>query len=339
MNKQTVLITGANGFLGRNLLQAFVQQTEFEVIAACRQKSRLPEFFHGEIREGDLRDTNYRQSVVQGVDIICHTGTWAAMWAHTQQEKENFYEPTIALIEQANAADVRRFLMTSTVAVCKSDPTQTPIDDFAEAQYTGFWPHLDCLIDIEKYMQAHAGKNMQMTSMRLGHFVGASNKLGIVPALLPRLKSHLVPWLAGGKSQLPLISDTDLANSFIKASLANDLKPYESFNICGTEFPTTREVISYIVQQTGLPAPHYSVPYTMGYLFALLMEKLYPILPGKAPFLTRSIVYLAEHRICNTQYAEKKLGYRAQKHWKVAIDEAIAELKQQNYPWTPLSQN
>lgn len=334
----TILVTGSTGFLGQTVLKAFSQHKDIKLIAACRNKSKLPNFFSGEVREGDLRDPDYLEKLVKDVDVICHTGTWAAMWEHQQLEQQNFYQPSIALIEAAVKAGVKRFLMASTVVIAKKNNSAAPIDDFSETQKTSFWPHVDYLIDIDNYMKANAHRGMKMINMRLGHFIGAGNKLGLVPVLVPRLKTWLVPWLAGGKSRLPLVADVDLGISFVNASLAKDLQDYESFNICGSQFPTTKEVVRYIADQTNLPTPLFSVPYPVGYLFAYLMEKLFPIMPGKAPFLTRSVVHLAEEWICDTEYARNKLGYVPQKDWHVAMDEALTELKTNNYPWPYMAQ-
>ena len=340
MEKQqtTVLVTGATGFLGTIVVKTFKGQRSVRLIAACRDRERLPDGFQGEVREGDLRDPDYLVRLVEGVDVICHIGTWAAMWNHRQLEQRNFYQPTQALIEAAIEAGVKRFIMTSTVAIADKSTTPDGIDDFSTARKTGFWPHLDYLIDIDSFMQANAYRGMQMVTMRLGHFIGAGNTLGLVPALVPRLKTWLVPWLAGGKSRMPLVTDSDLGDAFVKASLAGKLSDYESFNICGSEFPGAREVIRYIADKTGAPTPWFSVPYPVGYAFAFAMEKLFPIVPGKAPFLTRSIVHLAEDWLCNTEYARKKLGYTPQKDWRNALDEALDELKAQDYPWPRLAQ-
>ena len=337
--KINVLITGATGFLGSNLLNAFTNQGNFNVIAACRNKTKLSKMFNGEIRQGDLRDPSYLQSLVKDIDTICHAGTWAAMWDHKQEEVTNFYLPTIGLLEQARKADVKRFIMTSTVVSSQPTNHKTINDDFSPSVHTGFWPHLDRLIDIEKNMKLNAHHGMQMVVMRLGHFVGAGNTMGIVPALVPRLKSYLVPWLAGGKSRLPLVSDKDLANAYIAACLAKNLLDYESFNICGESFPTMREVINYINNKTGVPKPLYSVPYPAGYAFAWLMEKLFPLMPGKGPFLTRSIVHLAEDWHCSGEYAKQKLHYQPEKSWQTAMDEALEELKEHDYSWPYLSQH
>ena len=333
-----ILVTGATGFLGKAILNAFAQNENINLIAACRNKQNLPESFNGEVRQGDLRDSAYLKTMVKDIDVICHAGTWAAMWGHAKQEQQNFYQPNIELIEYAIEAGVKRFLMAGTVAIAKRNKKASIIDDFSETAKTDFWPHIDYLIDIDNYMKKNAHRGMQMVNMRLGHFVGAGNKLGIIPVLVPRLKTWMVPWLSSGKSRLPLTSDSDLGNSFVKASFANELQNYESFNICGSGFPTTREVIKYIAEKTNGPTPLFSVSYPIGYLFAWLMETLFPFVPGKAPFLPRSVVHLSEEWICSTDYASNKLGYYPQKDWRIAVDEALAELKSKNYPWPSMTQ-
>jgi hypothetical protein len=90
--------------------------------------------------------------------------------------------------------------------------------------------------------------------------------------------------------------------------------------------------------EAGLPTPIYDVPYGVGYAFGWLMERLHPIRPGSSPFLTRSIVRLAEDWPCATSYATHKLGYVPRKDWRIAVRESIFELEQQGYPWLPLAQ-
>ncbi|MDT8388651.1 MAG: hypothetical protein RQ736_14185 [Thiogranum sp.] len=110
-------------------------------------------------------------------------------------------------------------------------------------------------------MRDNSQRGTRMITLRLGHFVGAGNRLGMVPAIVPRLKTFLVPWLGGGKKRLPMIADTDLGVAFALATTAKSLNDYESFNICGPEFPTLREVITCIAELSGAPKPLYAVPY------------------------------------------------------------------------------
>jgi nucleoside-diphosphate-sugar epimerase len=249
-----------------------------------------------------------------------------------------FFEPTRDLIEQAVEHGVKRFLLASTVVIGAVTKDGKSHDDFSPKQHTGFWPHLDYLIDIDDYMQENCHRGTQMVTMRLGHFVGAGNRLGMLPALVPRLKTFLVPWLGSGKKHLPLVADSDLGRAFDLAAVADNLDDYESFNICGKEFPTLREVVSYIAERGSVPKPLYSVPYPAGYAFGWLMETLNPILPGSSPFLTRSIVHLCEDWICSNDYAREKLGYLPEKDWQVAVDEHLADLQKEGFPWPVLCQ-
>ena len=322
-----VLVTGATGFLGRNVLAALGASAEVEPIAACRTPSKLASAFGGEVRSGDLRDPDYRRTVVKDVDVICHAGTWSSMWGHQTEEQTHFFEPACDLVEQAIRAGVGRVLVASTVAIG------------SPARATGFWPHLDRLVELDAFMRENSHRGTQLMTMRLGHFVGAGNQVGIIGALTPRLRTRLVPWIAGGRSRLPLVADTDLGQAFALAAVAGGLDDFESLAICGPEFPTTREVVDFIVAETGFPGPWYSVPRPAAHAFGWLMERLHPVLPGSSPFLTRSIVHLASDWSCTGEPAERKLGYVPRKDWRTAVRETLNELQEKGYPWPRLAQD
>lgn len=338
VQKKKVLVTGATGFLGRNVLVALGARPDTIPIAACRNPERLAMNARVEVRAGDLRDASYRRAVVQGVDVVCHAGTWGSFWGHEALERTQFFEPALDLIERSIESGVQRFLLASTVAIGPTPKGGEPVDDFATATHTGFWPHLDRLVDLDFYMRENTGRGMQMVCMRLGHFVGRGNARGMIPALVPRLRTRLVPWLGGGQKRLALVADTDLGEAFALASVAAGLADYESFHVTGGEFPTAREVFEFVAGATGSPRPWFSVPFGVGYAFAWLMEALHPILPGSSPFLTRSIVHVSEDWYCPTDYTRSKIGFVPRRDWRVAAREALRELELEGYPWPLLAQ-
>lgn len=338
--QQRVLVTGASGFVGRSIISAMSRRDDLVVVAGCRRPERLPAEFRGEVRVGDLRDSAYRASVVQGVDVVCHAGTWSSLWGHRKQEQAYFLEPGIDLVEQSIRAGVGRFLLTGTM-VTSPPPGDTPLSDFAPVRKTGFWPHLDALIALDEFMRREQHRGTKMVHLRLGHFVGPGNTLGLVPALVPRLQTRLVPWINHGRARLALVGEDDIAQAFVLAATSNDIDSYEAFNITGPESPTSREVFELIADEAGLALPWFSVPRSAAYAFGWLMEKVHqflPLLPGGAPFLTRSIVYLAEDWPVCTSYAQDKLGFRPTTDWRVATRSALRELRAAHYPWPRLAQ-
>ena len=70
-----VLVPGATGFLGSNILKALLRRPELELVAACRTPARLLPQFKGEVRAADLLDPNYRRAIFENIDVVCHAGT------------------------------------------------------------------------------------------------------------------------------------------------------------------------------------------------------------------------------------------------------------------------
>jgi nucleoside-diphosphate-sugar epimerase len=162
-------------------------------------------------------------------------------------------------------------------------------------------------------------------NLRLGLFVGSRYALGLLPILVPRLKTHLVPYVAGGHTSMPLIDGRDVGAAAALAATTQGLAGYEAFNVIGPETPTVREVIDYLHSRHGLPRPHFGVPFPVAFAFAWLMEKLDPLVPWE-PLVTRSIVHLLAETGVDNARANERLGYIPKHHWKQALDRQLAEM-------------
>jgi len=332
---KTVLVTGATGFLGSHVLEALMSNKDIKLIAACRSPAKLLPDFEGEVREGDLMDPAYVNQLMKDVDVICHTAAWTSLWAHRKEEQRLYRDPTKKLIDSAIDAGVERFIFDSSVVASGSNRDGSAIGDNKPAKHPRVWPHMDIVVDIENYMRGQSKKGTTMVSLRCGHFVGERFNLGFLSLLLPRLKTHMVPWVAGGKARVPLVDGRDLGNAFSLTSVAENLNGFESFNICGSSFPTMREVVNFLHEEVGVARPHFGVPLVGAYIFGWLMEKINPLLPGD-PFLTRAIVYLGEDWYAPSDLAKERLGYEPMIDWKTAIRRQLKEIEQQGYPQTSL---
>ncbi|MBI1422423.1 MAG: NAD-dependent epimerase/dehydratase family protein [Gammaproteobacteria bacterium] len=319
----TLLVTGATGFVGSHILEALSQQSALRVIAACRDDTQLPESFAGEIRCGDMRDPAYRARLFEDVDIVCNAFAWTSVWKHRTQSHELLLRPSLAMIDAAKAAGVRRFINTSTTSAAaparSHDPNSIGIP-------RTFWPHLCNVVAIENYLRQQADPHFQVINLRLGLFVGRRYGLGLLPMLLPRLRTHLVPWINHGKTSMPLIDGRDIGQAFVRAAQAPAMADYEGFNIVGPEIPSVREVLQFLHARWRYPLPHFSVPFSAAYAFAYLMERLDPLVPWD-PLVTRSIVHLLEEVNVNNDKATRLLDYQARYAWRNAVEAQIQEIQ------------
>ena len=138
----------------------------------------------------------YVDELVRGVDVLCHTAAWTSLWNHEEESRTRFLEPTLRLVEQAKAAGVRRIVFISTTSAAAPDNSADPQ---SPGIGRGFWPHLSNVVAIEDRLRELAGAACCAVVMRLGLFAGQRYRLGLLPILLPRLRTHLVPWVAGGR--------------------------------------------------------------------------------------------------------------------------------------------
>lgn len=319
---KTILVTGANGFVGTHTLKSLMKQEGINLIAACRDRSKLITEFKGEVREGDFRDETYLDAMLEGVDVVCNAMAWTSLWGYKKQSQELYLKPMINLIDKVVEKGISRFINVSTTSAAAPEKSS---DAMSAGIPRAFWPHLSNVIKIENVMRVKANSVTSMINMRLGIFAGEHYGLGILPILLPRLKTHLVPWVAGGKTSLPVIDGKDIGEAMKCAAIAEELDGYQSFNIVGKEVPTVREVIEFIHKEFAYPKPHFNVPFFIAYPFAWLMEMLDPIVPWD-PLVNRSIVHLLEEVSADNSRATKILGYQPRHNWQDAVTKQIKEM-------------
>lgn len=322
----TILVTGATGFVGSHALEALMQfdavrRGEFRVIAACRDPARLLPGFAGEVRAGDLCDAAYLAHLLEGVDVVCHCMAWTSLFGQKKHSRALYLHPTLALLDAAVAQGVRRFVNISTTSAAAPGQSHNPMNPGIPRT---FWPHLGNAITIENALRQRSHAQFTGVNLRLGIFAGRRYALGLLPILVPRLKTHGVPWVEGGQTGLPITAGEDIGTAL--ACTTPGLSGYESFNIVGPAVPRVREVFELLHEEFGLPLPHFSVPFPVAYAFAWLMEKLDVIVPWQ-PLVTRSIIHLLEETQADNRRAAQRLGYRPKVDWREAIRMQMAEMQ------------
>lgn len=133
-----VLVTGANGFVGRSLCRRFLQDGRYEVVAAVRSEFK---FYSGNARcvVGDISPQTSWTHAVSGIDAVVHLAGRAHVMHDTHNDPLFAYRSvntggTINLARQAALAGVKRFIFVSSIKVCGEGQSQLNEDAYTEKQ-------------------------------------------------------------------------------------------------------------------------------------------------------------------------------------------------------------
>ena len=289
-----------------------INHPDLQIVAACRNASKLDPGYRGEVRVGDLRDMDYQDRLLVGIDIICHAAGWTSFENREADASREYLEPSIELVNRAIEWRVARFVNLSSIAVVPPEQRQ---DDEARSGPVRHFPMLNCLIAVEDYIRAHASHLNSFVTLRAGIYSGAGLDIGVLPLLLKR---HMPSTRTSGRlGYLPLVDGRDLAQAFVRAALAPDLPQNSVMSVVGPECPTQSEVYDFLNQNYGVTPPGVPLP---GELHRL-RQKFSRLLPGTSPLS----LFLTNPQMSSSK-ARSLLGYDPEISWQASLRSLLAEL-------------
>ncbi|KTC66032.1 UDP-glucose 4-epimerase (Galactowaldenase) (UDP-galactose 4-epimerase) (plasmid) [Legionella adelaidensis] len=120
-NKKNILITGATGFVGKQLVQKLLQHSNYKVQASVRSvNSALPKEL--QIPIGNVSKQTDWTPALKGCDVVIHTAARVHIMRETatdplQEFRKINVEGTLNLARQAATHGVKRFIFISSIKV------------------------------------------------------------------------------------------------------------------------------------------------------------------------------------------------------------------------------
>jgi nucleoside-diphosphate-sugar epimerase len=274
MSQQRMLVTGANGFVGRALCTEAVTRS-WSVRGVTRVRCDLPNMVESLAVGGIDGDTNWRDAVV-GCDVVIHL----AARVHVMQEAtanplEEFrrvnVQGTLNLARQAAAAGVSRFVFVSSIKVngeatqlghpFAADDAPAPLDAYGVSKR-----------EAEQGLREIAAQTgMEVVIIRPPLVYGPGVKANFA-AMMRWLKRGVPLPLGAIHNQRSLVAQGNLVD-LIVVCLTHPDAANQTFLVSDGEDVSTTELLRRMGQAMGRPARLIPVPARWLKLAAALVGK------------------------------------------------------------------
>ena len=290
---QTVLVTGATGFLGSYIVDSYVQR-QIPVKAMARKTSDLaclqPHLDAGKVTltEGSMTDRASLYRAVEGVARIIHAAAVIGPdIPHKVYEQVNV-EGTRVLLAAAVAAGVERFTLISSVStyghgvipggVVTEETPQSPSTPYGQSK----------LAQQELVFETYHQYGLPVVSIEPPFIYGPRARVGVGQAV-SLVKRRIAPLLDYGRGRINLVYVTDVV-SLLEAADATEAALGERFLAPGPRFVPHQEILQTIAASLGARPFYLPVPLWLTYI-GLTVNNTFLRLRGKDVFLAANYLY------------------------------------------------
>jgi len=302
-----------------------IQHQDLQIVAACRNPAKLIPQYKGEVRQGDLRDADYLDRVLAGIDIICHAAGWSSFENAGDKCNKAYLEPTLDLINHANEWRISRFINLSSIYVSAVAKRNTAM---IKGKPRRNWPMINCHIAVEDYLRNLDQPRCQFVNLRLGLYAGKRLNMGLLPLLLSRSNQAFLPYLSGSLGHLPLVDGRDIGQAFARAALGPFKSSYSSLNIAGPETPSQAQVMGFIKEQIQTTPLTSALPSFLASPILWLQGKTHNI--NGQPLLTPAMINMLKSPEISNDQASQQMGYDPQISWQASLVETLELYKNQS---------
>jgi nucleoside-diphosphate-sugar epimerase len=287
---KSLLFTGSNGFVGRNIIPYLSMVYKISTM----DKTSPSEY------KVDLSEEVPRFN--QRFDIVLHSAGKAHSIPHSKVEIQEFFdanfEGTKNLCMGIESSGLpHAFIYISTVAVygCEFG------DNITEEQpLNGVTPYALSKKEAEQYLVEWSRKNNIILSILRPSLIAGPNPPGNLGAMNKGIKTGRYVNIAGGKARKSILMVQDIANLVPLLENKGGV-----FNLCDNAHPSFKQLGILIAKQLNKPPP-LSVPYPVAKSMAWCGD----LIGDRAPINSDKLFKMVYSLTFSSQKAQKILGWK-----------------------------
>ncbi len=306
-----VIITGATGFVGRNLAESF-HDAGLEVVATGRSRAvgdalrKRGIEFHG----ADLLDPDQLSRAFSPADCLIHCAARSGPWG----KRTEFYEANVIgtrnIIALTKKFGIKKIIFTSTPSVyfTNKDRYDVSESDPLPKRQTSQYARTKLIAETE--LMALQQEGYKVISFRPRALYGSYDNT-IIPRILRLAERKRMPVVNHGRAMIDVTFMDNLTDAVRESLTAPEDAWNEVYNISNGDPISVHDWFSQVLSIFDRPFRPKNIPEPMAKTMAGIMEFIghLPVV-GKEPPMTRySVGYMAKSMTMSIDKARQKLHY------------------------------
>jgi len=298
-----ILITGATGFIGKNLVLELVSKSH-KVRCLVRKTSRKNDINYlkklkVELFNGDLTDKNSLKGMCRGIDIVYHlTGVLGGFNVSEKLISDVNIMGTRNVLEESKKSNIKKFIFCSSAGVIGPIVSGNELSPYNPSNF---------------YEKTKVGAEKLVLKTKLNYivirpeFVYGPMDNHVLP-LFKAIKNKRFFIIGSGNSRLHPTYIDDLTQAFIKC-LDPKIKN-QIYMIAGEKAIKVKALYKLIAKKLNVKTNKILIPIPIITILAFILENSAKIFKLN-PIITMSkIRFFTENRAFNTSRARKEIGYK-----------------------------
>ncbi len=300
---ETVLVTGASGFVGTNLLPLLAERF---ARVRCYVRDATFRTAHGDCVVGALDDEAALRAALRGVDAVFHL---AALVSFARRDAAASHAINVAatrrLAALARAAGVRRFLHVSSVAAVGYSDRPAVLDETTPFNLGRLRiPYCDTKRGAELAVLAEVERGLDAVIVNPSSMFGPGDRRKAEGSLLDAAVDDRIPFCPPGGANF-----ADVRDVVVGCMAAFERGRTGERYILGAENLTGRQLMAKVFGALGKPAPRITLPSMLARALAALAGMVETVRPLRPP-MTAQILRMAPRFFWfSSQKAARELGY------------------------------
>jgi dihydroflavonol-4-reductase len=310
-NNMKILVTGATGFLGSEIVRQLLAKGDtVRILARNPDKSDLLADLKSKIEvvQGDVTDPLSLKDAMQGMEQVFHAAAFVGFGGKSDRTKlhEINVQGTANVVNAALATGIKRVVLTSSMAAFgRPEKAGAMIDEslqWQESKNNSEYAKSKYAAEMEIHRGIAEGLDAVIVNPAL--IFGVGRKGENTMQIIEQIRSGKLPAVPSGATNV--VDVRDVARGHLLAMERG--KTGERYFL-GGENLEWKQIVHTVATAFGVKAPTRTLPFGLLIVGATVLETLTNLI-GMRPLITRETIRTsASRQQYSTAKAEKDLGY------------------------------